>query len=139
MVSLNKKLRYMASLTLVNEWRQARAAATGGDYVRCPRCDAPRFVSAASTPNGVLFCSRAHHAARAERRKPEAERRAERRKPEAERLHLRGPGPEMARVAKSRGRRRRVAWEHCLGHAWRCGAGKGWQREFAAGGAAAEA
>ena len=59
MVSLKRKLRYMVSLKLVNEWRQARAAATGGDYVRCPRCDAPRFVPAASKPDGVLFCSRA--------------------------------------------------------------------------------
>ena len=59
MVSLKRKLRYMVSLKSVNEWRQARAAATGGDYVRCPRCDAPRFVSAASKPDGVLFCSRA--------------------------------------------------------------------------------
>ena len=101
--------KYATTLKLVNDWRQSQAAAKGGDYFRCPRCGAPRFVSAASRPDGVLFCSRAHHAARAERRKPEAERRAERRKPGAARLHLRGPGPEIARVAQSRGRRRRVA------------------------------
>ena len=59
MVSLKRKLRYMVSLKLVSEWRQARAAATGGDYVRCPRCDAPRFVPAVSKPDSVLFCSRA--------------------------------------------------------------------------------
>ena len=127
--------RYATTLKLVNDWHQSQAAAKGGEHFRCPRCDAPRFVSAASkTRQRAVLLARAHHAARAERRKPDAERRAERRKPEAARLHLRGPGPEMARVAKSRGRRRRAAWEHCLGHAWRCGAGKGWQREFAAGG-----
>ena len=51
--------RYATSLKLVNDWRQSQAAAKGGDYFRCPRCDAPRFVSAASKPDGVLFCSRA--------------------------------------------------------------------------------
>ena len=52
--------RYATSrLKIVNEWRQSQAAAEGGDYFRCPRCDAPRFVSAASKPDGVLFCSRA--------------------------------------------------------------------------------
>ena len=51
--------RYAATLKLVNDWRQSQAAAKGGDYFRCPRCDAPRFVSAASKPDGVLFCSRA--------------------------------------------------------------------------------
>ena len=51
--------RYATTLKLVNDWRQSQAAAKGGDYFRCPRCDAPRFVSAASKPDGVLFCSRA--------------------------------------------------------------------------------
>ena len=51
-------VRCPMSLRLVNDWRQSQAAAKGGDYFRCPRCDAPRFVSAASKPDGVLFCSR---------------------------------------------------------------------------------
>ena len=50
---------YVTTLKLVNDWRQSQAAAKGGDYFRCPRCGAPRFVSAASRPDGVLFCSRA--------------------------------------------------------------------------------
>ena len=50
---------YVTTLKLVNDWRQSQAAAKGGDYFRCPRCDAPRFVSAASKPDDVLFCSRA--------------------------------------------------------------------------------
>ena len=51
--------RYATSLKPVNDWRQSQAAEQGGDYFRCPRCNRPRFVSAASKPDGVLFCSRA--------------------------------------------------------------------------------
>ena len=47
-----------AFLKPVNDWRQSRALAEGGQSFRCPLCGEYRFVSEASKHDVVLFCTR---------------------------------------------------------------------------------
>ena len=55
----NKRLKgYETGIKDVNNWRKAKAAAVGGDSLRCPRCGAPKFVSAGIAPGSVVYCSK---------------------------------------------------------------------------------